>query len=366
MFATWSRAAVISFMAVSLFVFRKRYWKYRFLLWFALVPCCMLLYFIKQGSADGRLLTWASSLTSWLQTPWVGVGIGGFHHACGEGIAELYSKNIDNPLFAAGNVAEYAFCDFIKVLVEQGVVGGLLCAACLMVTLYNVYYWSKPLFYGLLSLVIFSLFSYPFEQHPYRIILVLLASSAPHRFSFVEVKDIFGKTLLSFFYLFVLAVSGFVAKASQVRFNANHDARLFSNMHHSAFIKDYYGLLPQESDNPRFLFEFAKALREAGRFNDSNAMLRQGTLVSCDPMFYVLQGNNYKDMHCYDHAEASYKKALAVMPNRIYPLYKLMLLYKDTDQREKMKNVASRILQSRPKIASPATEEIIKNTKECL
>lgn len=137
-------------------------------------------------------------------------------------------------------------------------------------------------------------------------------------------------------------------------------------MHHEAFIKDYYELLPQESDNPRFLFDFAKTLREAGRFNDSNAMLRQGTLVSSDPMFYVLQGKNYKDMHCYGHAEASYKKALAVMPNRIYPLYQLMLLYKDTDQSIKMKKVASRILQSRPKVTSPATEEIIKKAKECL
>lgn len=366
MFSTWSRAAIISFMALSLYVFRQHYWKYRVLLWLALGSCCILLYVIKQGSADGRLLTWAASLTSWLHSPWVGVGIGGFHHACGEGIAELYSKNINNPLFAAGNVAEYAFCDFIKVLVEQGVVGGLLCIACLMVALYNVYHWNKPLFYGLLSLVIFSLFSYPFEQHPFRIILVLLAASAPHRHSFVKVKGILEKTLLSVFCLCVATLSGFVATASQDRFNAYHDVRLFSNMHHEAFIKDYYELLPQESDNPRFLFDFAKTLREAGRFNDSNAMLRQGTLVSSDPMFYVLQGKNYKDMHCYGHAEASYKKALAVMPNRIYPLYQLMLLYKDTDQSIKMKKVASRILQSRPKVTSPATEEIIKKAKECL
>lgn len=47
--------------------------------------------------------------------------------------------------------------------------------------------------------------------------------------------------------------------------------------------------------------------RHSNRYVDSNAMLRLGTLVSNDPMFYVLQGNNYCEMMLFDEAEKAYK-----------------------------------------------------------
>ncbi|HCN54023.1 MAG TPA: hypothetical protein DIS88_09605 [Prevotella sp.] len=114
------------------------------------------------------------------------------------------------------------------------------------------------------------------------------------------------------------------------------------------------------------MFTFAKTLRQAGRYNDSNAILRQGTLISNDPMFYLLQGNNYKDMKQYPLAEWAYRKAYAMMPNRIYPLYQLMLLYQVSGQRGKMRQMARKILEFRPKVPSPATREIKSKAKEVL
>ena len=68
-------------------------------------------------------------------------------------------------------------------------------------------------------------------------------------------------------------------------------------------VEEAYEWLSAENDNYEFLFSFGKKLREEGRYNDSNAILRQGTRCSADPMFYVLMGNNYKDMKHYDLAE---------------------------------------------------------------
>lgn len=48
--------------------------------------------------------------------------------------------------------------------------------------------------------------------------------------------------------------------------------------------------------------------RHSNRYVDSNAMLHLGTLVSNDPMFYVLQGNNYCEMMLFDEAEKPIKK----------------------------------------------------------
>lgn len=94
----------------------------------------------------------------------------------------------------------------------------------------------------------------------------------------------------------------------------------------------------------QFLFEFAKTFRNEGRYNDSNAMLPQGAVVSNDPIFYILRGNNYKDMECYYYAEKVYEKAYSVMPNSIYPLYQQMLFYEHMGQKQKMRCMARRSL----------------------
>src|SRR3712207_9396495 len=73
-----------------------------------------------------------SSLKTWEHTPWLGVGIGGFRHACAQGVSELYIADPSNPLFFSGNVSEYAFCDFLKILIEQGIVGLALCIVTML------------------------------------------------------------------------------------------------------------------------------------------------------------------------------------------------------------------------------------------
>ena len=129
------------------------------------------------------------------------------------------------------------------------------------------------------------------------------------------------------------------------------------------FIPDCYEMLPWLSDNPKVLFNFGKILREEKRWNDSNAMLRQGELVSNDPMFVVMQGNNYADMEEPDLAEACYERAYRMMPNRIYPLYKLMLLYMKAEEPEKCLAMAERVAAFPVKVESPATRDMKKEAK---
>lgn len=354
--ATWSRAALISLALVGLWLFRKSYWRWCWYVWAGCIAVGITFYFIKQGSADGRVLIWTSALTTWLHYPWIGVGIGGFFHASANGITELYANNPSSALFASGGVTDYAFNDLLKVLVEQGIIGMFLCLAMVGYMLFLLWQHCKPLFYGMLSLLIFSMFSYPFELLPYRIITVMVAAWVAS----VHSQQSDGRVRYGWlvFSLLLFLPSYLIAKQVQTRYNADRDYQMFAGMVNEAFIKDYYELLPLESDNPRFLFDFGKTLRTHGRYNDSNDMLRQGTLVSADPMFYVLMGNNYKDMGYPDLAEESYKKAFSVMPNRIYPLYQLMQLYKKNGDVKKAKAYAKRIISFKEKITSPATKQI--------
>ena len=157
-----------------------------------------------------------------------------------------------------------------------------------------------------------------------------------------------------------------IAKQIRTRYDADRVYQLFAGMENEGFIDDYYELLPQERDNSRFLFDFGKTLRIHGRYNDSNDMLRQGAKVSPDPMFHILMGNNYKDMGYANLAEKAYQKAFAIMPNRIYPLYQLMLLYKDTGEEKKAKEYARQVVSFKEKITSPATKQMKEEAKRQL
>ena len=107
-------------------------------------------------------------------------------------------------------------------------------------------------------------------------------------------------------------------------------------------------------------------LSEQERWNDSNAILRQGERVSADPMFLVVQGNNYRAMKAWAEAEAMYRRAFCIQPNRLYPLYRLMLLYEEAGQEDRMRDMARTILDFRPKVESPATREMKEQARRRL
>lgn len=357
--STWSRAAFVSVGVICLWVFRRGYWRYRYIIWGAVVVLCFFLYFLKQDSADGRLIIWQAALSTWMDDPWLGVGTGGFFHATAAGMAELYKQQYD---FSSADVTHYSYNVMLKILVEHGVIGLLFaCSLCASV-FWGLHKRSRPLFYGMASLLIFSLFSYPFDLLPYRIIAVLVIAWSESTYN----KSVFvlgwvKSFLVTVFFAFVCFQT---FRLVYDVYKADCNYKTFAGMLGEVYISDYQNLLIQENDNPSFLFNYGKSLRMVGRYNDSNAILRRGVLCSADPMFYVLIGNNFKDMEEFVLAEESYIKAFVAMPNRLYPLYQLMLLYKETGKKQKATDVAKYIIGFKPKVESAVTKEIKRKAYE--
>ena len=133
---------------------------------------------------------------------------------------------------------------------------------------------------------------------------------------------------------------------------------MVSGYRHAAFIDDYEVWAGTLSDNPKFLFSYGKILNDLKRYNDSNAALRAGTMVSADPMFYVVMGNNYRALKAYREAEEAYRKAFSMGPNKMYPLYQLLLMYIELGDNLQARETAQKIVDFRPKIRSNATDEM--------
>ena len=381
--ATWSRAAWFGTVMSALCIFKQCYWKHRYALWSILLIGGAALYLIKRGSADGRILIWLSSVTTWAEAPWFGVGTGGFNNACAEGISSLYKRGT---VLSSAGVADNSYNLLVKILVEQGITGAMMAVVLFYIVMVRLHKNSRPLFYGMTSLLLFSMFSYPFDLLPYRIIAITVTawseSASSCKICYHFQKQIIGfaaclkqeigfaacqkqegrrelacigHALLSCLLVFLAWQAYKLVRESH---NADQSYNLIRGNRDKAFIKDYYELLPLEEDNQDFLFDFGKILREYGRYNDSNAILRKGTTCSADPMFHVLIGNNYRDMKRYALAEDSYKKAFAIMPNRLYPLYQLMLMHDDCGEKTKARNIARTIIEMKPKIESPATRDM--------
>ena len=120
-------------------IYRKKYWKYRYYVWSCLAALAVVFYFIKRGSADGRTLIWMASLTSWLHDIWFGVGVGGFRNACAEGIAEMWNAKPQSIMFESAGVTDCSYNALLNVLVEQGLIGAILCVATVVLAMVRLF-----------------------------------------------------------------------------------------------------------------------------------------------------------------------------------------------------------------------------------
>ncbi|MBQ7179813.1 MAG: O-antigen ligase family protein [Bacteroidaceae bacterium] len=383
--ATWSRAAWVAAAAGLAAVMRRRWWRWRWPLAALALAAAAALYLMKQGSADGRALIYSMSLRSMAQHPWLGSGTGSFFHQYATQMAATVQQTVPAGYDSAG-VPEYAFNELLRIGVEQGLTGMLMAVAVAASVTWRLWRRCRPLAVGTVAMMVFAMFSYPLALLPYQIIVVTMAAwagtkqpvtyagsdtapslngragggSSDQKKSGGRPWAILPAALLPV--ALALPLAGAIREHRQ----AEQDYGMMAGMRDRAFTDDYYRLLPMLGDNPRFLFDFGKMLSEQERWNDSNAILRQGERVSADPMFLVVQGNNYRAMKAWAEAEAMYRRAFCIQPNRLYPLYRLMLLYEEAGQEDRMRDMARTILDFRPKVESPATREMKEQARRRL
>ena len=360
---TRSRSAMVVVAMMALWQYRlliRRYW------WQVLVVLVMggaALFCLKFESAMGRIVLWWQSVCIWLSHPLFGTGIGTFKGEYGNQLEVFFST--DSPVRAFAQYAdatEFAFCDALQLLVEQGLVGGILCLSIVLLSLRKLYAKERVLFFAIIALIVFSLFSYPFQLLPYQVYAIVMVARAA-RYTGQKEMAVWMNPLC-------MAVVGAIAYGcygvAKERWEAYREYKQYAGLMHESFIKDYYQLYPLCRDDRQFLFDFAKILQTHRRYQDSNAVLRDAVLVSNDPMFWVLMGNNHREMRQYKEAVTCYDTAFRRMPNRLYPLYQKMLLLEAMGNKRAMSCVAKYILTFQEKVSSPAVDEMKTKAKNLL
>lgn len=365
--ATWSRTAWVA-LAVALAVMLWRGHRRVVLGGLAVAACLgVCAYAMKQNSADGRLLMTIVAGKAWMAEWLTGHGLGGFAHAYGEAQAAFFTGHPDSPLLSVAGSPEYAFNGLTGVGVEQGLIGMACALAITLWTASILVRQREPSAFGYIALLVASLFSYPFTLWPFRLWLAGWVAYAVSLQAGTGTGAVWWKKAAGAVVAVLWAVPAVWWTAeTKTRVEAYGEYRALSGIQDAAFVNDFRKNYDRLKDCPEYLFTYGKALRELERYNDSNAALWQGTLVSCDPMFHVMMGNNYLDLGATREAETAYHKAFSLLPNRVYPLYRLMKLYEATGKDEKARDMARRIAAFRAKVDSPAVRKMKEEAERLL
>lgn len=374
----WSRAAVLSGLCCLVALLWPRLSKgKRCLLVAGGLVALVVLYLCKRGSADGRVLFALVSMTAVGQHPLCGSGLATFAHAYSQSLAALHTQ-LPAALVSHASPLDFALSDVARVAVEQGLVGLAFALLSLVLVLRALYRQSPQLALVLAALSLMACLSYPFQLLPFQLLFVLLAacSAAPRgsQVAGVSEGDADGATRLrpcgtAWTPLAVAAVAialpALLLPRVQRYARASRDSVLVVGRNDVRLLDTYERLLPCMRHDARFMFRYGQLLAQAGRLNESNRVLWEGSRLSTDGMFHVLRGHNYLRLHAPDLAVRAYRRAHAQCPARQYPLYCLMCLYRDAGQPQAAARVACTLLAMPAGPASPLARQINEEARNC-
>ncbi len=336
--ATQSRTAFVALGACCLIIYRKRL-KLRNILIIALIAVAAgtMLYYFKKESADGRVFIWLISLKAVFSSKWLsGYGLGGFRPTYATFAEEYFSNHPDTHFLSVASCPEYSFNDYIQIGVELGIIGIILAVSLAVTAIKALIKNNTAIGYSALAVLICSLFSYPFNLLQFQVFATFCLAIGAVYCQKEQKHGIATNAILS-----IVAVISILLSVK-------------SNNSRSSLLDDHY------------YFSMGQHLNSEHLYNESNQYLLKGLMMSDDPMFYNVMGRNYQSLGAYKLAEESYFKAFGILPNRIYPLKLLMDLYKETKETDKLINIATKIINFKPKIVSDYTDEVQKEAQQIL
>ncbi|PTQ96616.1 hypothetical protein C8P68_104101 [Mucilaginibacter yixingensis] len=337
----------------------------------ALLICSCL---IKVDSSLGRVLiykiAWPMFTEHWLQ----GIGL---HHF------NLFYMRYQAHYFATGNYAvkemlladnvAYAYNDYFQLMVECGVIGGLL----LLFAVWGVYKLLSPVFGNreqatflellsavqLMAMLVAACFTFVFYQWYYLAVLVLCLT--------ICTIGYLSRSALKFKNIWLTGVAGLAALCliwiGTVALRCYHEEQDFSATKDLAFagfkneaLADASGQLAHLAGNDHFLTLYGDLLYEMKRYRQAEAIYRQLSKRITYNDLYLKLANCYAMTGQDSLAIAFYQDAVAMVPNRFGSKFDLFKFYLKKHDQVNAVRLSRQILYQPVKIPS-AQIDLIKN-----
>lgn len=220
-------------------------------------------------------------------------------------------------------------------------------------------------------MLVFSLFSYPFDISSFVlqliILLALLAGTSNQIASITGRKKLFLTIpiaiiiILGYFHFIPYRQAHYQALKTWQEANNLYNYRAYP-----ASVAAYQEALPVLKTNGLFLQMYGKALSMDEQHQKSNEVLAMARQRHNGQIIQNTLGNNHKTLGNYPEAEAAYLKSTQMVPSLLLPKYLLAKLYSESGQPQKAQQTAEEILNSTIKVESSATREIMSEMKKII
>lgn len=354
--------------------------KYGKWLLFSSIALAICAYILKKPSADGRLFMDRISIMTMCDNGITGAGKGHFAYAYGETQAWYFQNQIDergkddmdwtaikehDRLTA--NCPDNAFNEYLFVGVEYGPLAMLLFVAVIVFAIVISFKRRTIWCYGMTAFAVFAMFSYPLHVIQFQVMIPFLLVAC-----FLDRMPSRMRTPILFLFSAVLIVLSIVTvknlPAIRRQKQAESEWGEVNSMHqmgHYEYVsKGCSSLMPYLSTNYRFLFAYGQSLNKIGQYEKSDSILKLGTEISSDPMFWNVMGNNSLALGNYREAEARYKHAFYMVPNRLYPLTLLAKLYHAEGDTVRFLNMTEKVETFVPKIENANTKRLREEIRD--
>ena len=319
----------------------------------------------KGESASGRLLIWKITGQMLVEKPF-GRGINGFQKDYMDYQRRYFEQGGTSAEKRLADENRYAFNDFLRVFVEQGVQGGVL-LLILMYFLFKKKKFEAPrdaLTQALkgvaLAWFVFSLFSYPGSQLQLRgmivIIVALLSSSREQVWSFD------GKWLI----IFEVVLYGWLYASELCSYH--RATRVWQECWKQQEIPVEYPhtKLLSLMNTPRVLPNCALLLNKQGCLEMAEEVARRGMQLYNSYGCYIEWGIVQEKQGKLCLAEEAWQRARYLIPNRFKPIYLQMMMWEKAGNRERAMVLANKLLNKEIKVLSPELYSYLGSAKHIM
>ena len=317
------------------------------------------LYHFKKDSADGRLLMWTVSWNMIKEKPLTGFGTSGFQQNYLLYQGEYFKDHPDSPWADLADDTSSPFNEWLKIGVEQGILGLLFVAGIIFLAFSHT---ANPsvLQAVLATLIGFSCFSYPFEFVAFQLLGVFcLASMANTQTSVVisSSRNLLKNSVMKLpVVCLTVALTGFVLFSSRNYYadvkKWNQITRSYSSSNDRK-IAELQTLYPVLKCNALFVLLYARAVHNAGRDSEAIPLWEEAKALYPSSQTLLLLGELYEQTGEHAKALEAWETASHIKPALFAPHYHMAKLYFKLHDYERAKKKAGEIVNKKIKISSP-------------
>lgn len=330
------------------------------------------LFFVKKDSATGRLLIWYNSTQLLKKKPSLGLGENGFTANYMTEQARYFAKHTDNKSVMLADNVRHPFNEFLKELVNFGIIGFVLIAFLIVFPLYHTRKNNtSEMFSVQLSLMaagICAIFSYPLDYPFIRFVVIILlsfVSASMENKNTIGVNTIYINLMLAICSLFILTSTVYQYYCQRKWMIIAHKSLAGQT---AGMLSEYNKLYRNTylGENGLFLYNYGAELNYIGKYGDSNEILLSCMKYMNDYDVQMLLGDNYEQLKHFRNAEKHYKLAHQMIPSKFMPLYILVKLFGKTNQKEQEYQLALEIVGKEIKIPSLQITQIKNEMNEII